>query len=139
MDTKELRIGNYTDPGRIIEISENHIVFDDGFGKFNTKHIVDGLDHVKPIPITEQWLIDFGFKIAGFVKSIYSLNIDEKHYLAFDTSINKMALAINNLEIDTRYEVEELFIVLPEIKHVHQLQNLLYILTGNDLIYTPSK
>lgn len=72
----------------------------------------------KPIPITEAWLKMLGFK--HYVNHSYA--IGDFHY-------NLLEKTINNI-------VSESF--KPEIKHVHQLQNLYTALTGKELIYNPA-
>ena len=68
----------------------------------------------KPIPITEEWLLRFGFEDTGclrFKKGIWDVAFmsDSTIYFRFD----KQNIA--------------------ELKHVHQLQNLYQALTGEDL------
>jgi hypothetical protein len=72
----------------------------------------------EPIPLTEQWLIDFGFEY----NKIY------------------MAYLLGEFQIDTNFENTPKFSCYIEmlnediqIKYVHQLQNLFYILTGEEL------
>jgi hypothetical protein len=78
--------------------------------------IVDiNLKDVSPIPLTEEWLLKFGFskyhsnlfvlEKSGF--SIHFYMLHEYYYLSFD-----------NRRI--------------EIKYVHQLQNLFFVLNGGE-------
>lgn len=58
IDPKELRIGNYVK------------LQDKGVYKIDCGHDIDeidssyGTDYCKPIPITEQYLLDFGFEMV---------------------------------------------------------------------------
>ena len=67
MEVKDLRIGNYLDyygqPCIVLEIKRNQYIecgyFNDSIGferKLTEKH------SPKPIPLSEQWLLDFGFE-----------------------------------------------------------------------------
>lgn len=87
---------------------------------------IEGLDEVqlnrssiKPIPITEEWLVRFGFKINSGVSS--------REFL------------MKNIKVCNHYEKGFLFIVDwwhsgIMIQSVHQLQNLYFALTGEELI-----
>jgi hypothetical protein len=63
MKSKELRIGNYVDLGnrigKIHEIySKSCVVVD----LEETQDTIEDYERTKPIPLTEEWLINFGFK-----------------------------------------------------------------------------
>jgi hypothetical protein len=80
------------------------------------------LDNVGAIPLTEEWLIKF-----GFVKDA------DGSYLKF-----KMAIFLDkrfkyNLYLQTEETSSKWFEVGIKIKHVHQLQNLYFALTGEEL------
>ena len=117
MEASEVRIGNLL----------NH---NNGFvvGPFtvNSIHISDlerGNDYAKeyePIPLTEEWLIKFGFGFKeydslGWIESpsdmFYSLKKRGEYYYPYETD--------NVIQF--------------ELKYVHQLQNLYFALTGEEL------
>lgn len=75
-------------------------------------HWIDDL--IQPIPLTEEWLFKF-----GFVKKDFGLRVD---YYANTKALWKIKF-INNV-----YKRDRI-----EIKHVHQLQNLYFALTGHEL------
>ena len=108
MDSKELRIGNTI----LYKGVEVNITADD-FIEFERNL----LDLSKPIPLTEEWLIKFGFG-EYFLNDGYRLNNfvldDDFRFHVIDS---------------TDYGV----IVARNIKHVHQLQNLYFALTGKEL------
>ena len=74
---------------------------------------------VKPIPLTEEWLLKFGFKKdtmsfwGGWLSPSFDLGSQ---------------LRIRTYSEDT-YQMREV-----RLKHVHQLQNLYFALTGEELI-----
>jgi len=73
---------------------------------------------IKPIPLTEEWLVKF-----GFVK-----NDCDNYELEYTFKLNASFTIINK---DRGY----FYIDAPnhEIKYVHQLQNLYFALTGEEL------
>ena len=72
-------------------------------------------DNWKPIPLTEEWLLKFGFvkKEIGYSKLT---SMEECFLISFGKHININGVKFNN-----------------EIKYVHQLQNLYFALTGEEL------
>jgi hypothetical protein len=117
METNELRIGNlvYCN-GRIETIDLN------SFGtQWNNS---DGrllFDEYKPIPLTEEWLVKFGFWYDG--------NQQEARY-----NISMMGYDCVLIEGKRAFEfwVDDEY-CLVDIKYVHELQNLYKVLTGHDL------
>lgn len=110
MKPNELRIGNYYYWGQDNEILQVTL-FD--FYELYTGE--ENIDSWKPIPLTEEWLLKFGFKYnkkeMGFLK--------------------------DNFHIEVRGYGCPVFVYptfhLTDIKHVHQLQNLYFSLTGEEL------
>ena len=70
-------------------------------------------DLIKPIPLTEEWLLKFGYTEEDF----------ETGKIIIVTENNKLIGFIIN-----KYSYS------PIIKYVHQLQNLYFALTGTELI-----
>ena len=95
MKANELRIGNY--------------VYDNLGGVLKIKGIsLDStLSHIKPIPLTEEWLLKFG--LMSIKTELGFWNNGDAIYFSygFEKSI--------------------------ELKYVHQLQNLYFALTGEEL------
>ena len=126
MDSKELRIDNF------IRLKENGNIFDvqvvgtrcESIDVYNngiyTSYLKNIDYYLEPIPLTEEWLVKFGFKIV--VKNaekngvLICYNIKEKTYdfVLRDSFYNK------------KFTVSKL-------KHVHQLQNLYFALTNEEL------
>jgi hypothetical protein len=84
-----------------------------------------GCDNYQPIPLTEEWLLKFGFidlnERCG-LKGIFSI-INKHIYINIET--------MSYCEIDYEQNIIDIIIV----QHVHQLQNLYFALTGEELIY----
>ena len=73
--------------------------------------------HFKPIPITEEWLLKFGFVQSQDIDTIFGLKLNDFWY-------------INEFQIRNNFNS----ILLDfELKYVHQLQNLYFALTGTHL------
>ena len=103
MEAKELRIGSWVQPEH---------------GKSNyqitAKDILDisqGRFPIEPIPLTEEWLIKFGFKQWG----------------------DKYTFGLKGINIHHRQRGFVLRKSVPVIQYVHQLQNLYFALTGEEL------
>ena len=73
----------------------------------------------KPIPLTEEWLEKLGFEC---------LYTDDEHYFYID-SIRGFYVNSNFQNIDCEYD----------LKYVHQLQNLYFALTNEELTYEQQK
>lgn len=82
-------------------------------------HIDRHPEFYKPIPLTEEWLVKFGFE-----KSIYHCDIYELNKNGFEISFDFKDRVINGCYL----ECIEL-----DIKYVHQLQNLYFALIGKEL------
>lgn len=110
----ELRINNY------YELKGNVL----GGGVCQLKNLNDFIhignliesDLVKPIILTNEWLINFGFKetkenkkIKWFTKDRLDIVLGEENFIVFD------------------------HLVIKNIKYVHQLQNLYFAFTGSEL------
>lgn len=112
MIASELRIGNYVQcDGKIYTIGETDFV--DVF-------------YYEPIPITEDWLVKFGFEKK------YNRYSEENYFM-----INGFGLCIVNLAKcyapATLYDGIQFIRKGINIIYVHQLQNLYFALTGKEL------
>ena len=117
----ELKIGNYVEyslsniPQRIKSIifsSEGYVV------NFLDSDFANVVEKIKPIPITEEWLLSFGFNKSGstIYKNIGRIEIGtiangKRFYIQIGTE---------NVTLNTKY--------------VHQLQNLYFAITGDELV-----
>jgi hypothetical protein len=123
MKSTELRIGNLLRDKvsktelKVIELTENNIitkVIDRS--KFPLK---DGWG-IEPIPLNEEWLLKFGFEEQ--VNDYYSKN---EYKISFNDDLTKFYFLF--FEIGDWYK---------ELEHVHQLQNLYFALTNEELTLT---
>ena len=117
MKANELRLNNYVNNcGEIITVDgiDDNDVFNKNIGEIP-------LHSIQPIQITEQWLIVFGFEKKGDV--FYNIPIKNKGILW-------VYLEREFCELGTicGYSFAEI-----DCKHIHQLQNLHFALTGTEL------
>ena len=114
MKASELRIGSWV----FSEETESNFVIDEhSFSAIAVEHI----DAIKPIPLTEEWLVRFGFEKYNLNNFTLSWGGVLFYYRISDRSFRK------------GYRVMEK-ICFTEVKHVHQLQNLYFAITGEELI-----
>jgi len=108
MKENELRIGNYYDNNN------------GGFSQVTANVISEVWEAertwCKPIPLTEEWLLKFGF---------------EKNDNGFFNLINDSEVEI--LIRDDFWTCDGIVFSLFNLKSVHQLQNLFFALTGEEL------
>ena len=82
------------------------------------------INNFSPIPITEEWLLKFGFGKD---------NEFDNHFIDNGSLKNE----IIRIATDSNYFTIDLFggqvFEIPNIKHIHQLQNLYFSLTGKEL------
>jgi len=113
MNAKELRIGNYCNVNdKIWKINPFDIVQLDAF-KHDKSYIA--------IPLTEEWLLRF-----GFVKT------PTKYYIG---ELNDLCNRDLDLVLTTNKNIISYQDYLHPIHYVHQLQNLYFVLTGEELKY----
>lgn len=126
MDVRELRIGNYVDGIKYInsEMVVSSIGYQSMPGEDNL-YLINSYPAYgfKPIPLTEEWLLRFGFT-------------GNKGYMRKDNDYSMHFEYVNdgwecNVCFGSYCEDSE---SLEHIKYVHQLQNLYYALTGKELI-----
>lgn len=127
MTKEELRVGN------IIEV--NHFEYGDMYASVTSindvgdlcLHLLDErftkeeyectMNEVTPIPITEELLLEIGFKQCGYLfKTLFieMYEVEKGWHLHIDNERFETALSIT-------------------IKYVHQLQNAYYLATGKEL------
>lgn len=120
IDVHELRIGNWLTDNR------NGKHFNIGSIKSNFYDVSVNemyLGFIDPIPLTHEILEKCGFEKHGRWNYlvIYEESIDNT-FIEFDCDLNEVSLFLNNESLTMKH-----------IKHVHQLQNLIFALTGEEL------
>lgn len=114
MKANELRIGNYINGGgcpRIVISIEK----DGCISEPIDNSTVDFSKGIEPIPLTEEWLVKFGWELTP-------LNASFKRYN------RKSGFMIIEVYDDNKFWAEYIY-----VKYVHQLQNLYFSLTGEEL------
>ena len=144
MKANELRIGNYLHAIINQEIDRGNGIIEDvevcevvkvmGFDPFQNMIWCDSELYIEnynlqPIPLTGEWLERFGFEKASGDYVRYDLKATEDVYILYadDYScglFNSKESEENELGVIPNWET---------IKHVHQLQNLYFALTGEEL------
>lgn len=117
----ELRIGNYIQREDLVSRElrfEQVLELCDKVTTTGPVKVVCDYNDIKPIPLTEQWLLDFGFE-----KPAHSFIGDVFHLSEWDEHPNNWCVAMNKNNA----------IIFKRLKHVHQLQNLYFALTGEEL------
>ena len=129
MKTTELRIGNF------IQDQFDDIITVDGLDDIDVYSSYCGdipVHAVKPIPLNEQWLLDFGFKeviVGPFIKEYEGATLIVYIIDGVGECIFKHYSSYSENDIDAVNVV----CLLP-VSHVHQLQNLYFALTQEELI-----
>ena len=132
----DLRVGNLVDIGgthTIIESINNSLLciksdnneYEDYYGYWVSTDLCEGekIQDIKPIPLTEEWLLRFGFEFDIF----YQKHTNGKICIYWCNKICLFSWCKSHREDILRYEYPE---------YVHQLQNLYFALTGEELILT---
>jgi hypothetical protein len=127
MKANELRINNYYElKGSVL-----------GGGICQLKNLKDFIhigdliesDLVKPIPLTEEWLLKFGFKkneIPTALKEFYIVNYQLENFVVY--------LLENSFEIELINKNKDQFnLFINPKKQVHTLQNIYFAITNNEL------
>jgi hypothetical protein len=123
MKANELRVGNYISLLGIDKQVEGIANLRNRRDMYwiTCKDIVDvKIIHFKPILLTEEWLLKFGFEkekiqLTTYTKIKLSITLKTNEYVSGRTYFNSWC------------------ILEKQIEYVHQLQNLYFALTGEEL------
>lgn len=122
MRANELRIGNWVNSqfGGIQQVVD---VMCDGVNTLK----YDGINYefIDPIPLTEEWLLKFGFEYNDYYKN-YKIKADIYYH---SVKLDDGVWCYNNDYSDAGCYF------ISEIEYVHQLQNLYFALTQTELVY----
>lgn len=117
MKASELRIGNLFQDAKDRLCSVNEIYKDIEECRIESIHGCITSLPIKPIPLTEEWLLKFGFKEYGGTTKAFEI---EKCVIDFD--VRKIWTYQFNHEVESNI-----------VEYVHQLQNLVHALTNEEL------
>ena len=126
MKATELRIGNYIKLMFNYEDYETIQVTSDELVDVDKKQA-----DYEPFPLTEEWLYKFGFENIDKSDNDYITYTDPNHdyYLQIDVRKKDGKYAILDNSFDDLRDFS-----MVDISYVHQLQNLYFALTGEELI-----
>jgi hypothetical protein len=140
MEARELRIGNYLIIDGILVRVRSVYSFTNGSFKnnegtveayrydsiFEPKKISAGINRFEPIPLTEEWLVKFGF-IKG--EDSYSF----RGFFLENRNTDPFLPQLKREKLKDSFGVWRNNNFLTNIKHVHQLENLYFALTNQEL------
>lgn len=121
MEIRELRIGNLIDRNGLMEVKGINLTTVRVYDHYNKCSISHGFPvySFKGIELTPEWLERLGFyKCDGRSGELYSIKFNDKNIIGYWL-------------IDGATNVGEF--IPQDKKYVHQLQNLFYSLTGEEL------
>ena len=125
MKANELRIGNWVKHKGFADTQVESI---HEAGINSVYDLYTGFEYIEPIPLTEEWLVRLGFQklrdnlFYMLLKNYYSASIAVKLW---------GGKWVVELTVGSGLDVEGED--MAHIKYVHQLQNLHFALTGNEL------
>jgi hypothetical protein len=128
MKPEELRIGNWVHHEirwsyrQLGAIHSFDFQWDDEDWHALGERTID-LNEISPIPLTEEWLKKFGFKDPPKNGMAYRMNINSSDELCWYRQDDSLRYQTQGSGFTRNFG----------IKYVHQLQNLYYALTGNEL------
>lgn len=117
MQASELRVGNYLQGQKVVQVQsilgKNSIGI--GYGDPYRVNTDDEFSPcLLPITLTEEWLVKLGFKFNSD-SNVYSID----NFFIYTEAYNKIIITYDCL--------------MRSVEYVHQLQNLYFALTGEEL------
>jgi hypothetical protein len=138
MEANELRIGNYVTEEVLGKCEVYEIHYDTVWvlvnnitieGKENTRSFHLSINHLNPIPLTEEWLLKFGFKEQIGFSKIIGLDLLKSFEVAHN-DLDKWYCYFRNFN---KGLLDDFVLLRSDLKHVHQIQNLYFALTNEEL------
>lgn len=123
MEAKELKLGNYVQEHSVrVEVNKQFFA--------RLIKYPNEINDYQPIPLTEEWLKKFGFE--------YYVEVDQWLHVKgidrfSDCEINYYKKSLTSVYKWIDEKGYYIFDLKLKIKHVHQLQNLYFALTGDEL------
>ncbi len=125
MEAKELRIGNYVS-------HINHSKWYPQVGIALLTEILNDSHEFHPIPLTEEWLLEFGFN-KEYTHGYIGIDVHNSDFVLTYPTI------MGEFQQDFAFEFNSgRLSKFKEIKYVHELQNFYFALTGEELQYNPT-
>jgi len=117
MEVKELMLGNYLHEEGV------GVIIVESLNSYGGEEINEdsATGYIEAIPLTDEWLLKFGFELEN-------LSIgDRKVYLIKDTGFR--------IDLTTLLALNDEHMAISDLKmqYVHQLQNLYFAITGDEL------
>ena len=132
MKANELRIGNCVEfLGKPVKIKGIYAL-DKRLDMYYLKiddYIDSKIIHFKPIPLTEEWLLKFGFELSKFHLTQYNVKLFKLN--GYGVQFKEWESYYGKKSMDWVFIIHSFDSV--KLEHVHQLQNLYFALTGEDL------
>lgn len=127
LKTSELRLGNYIQvEGKICKIDgiQPHWVWFDNISSSN-------MDNIEPIPLDSDWLLKLGLISSGNERQLlFELPKFIQEKCQADSGYKKSAFFFNNRhDINSYMDCQ----TRRAVKYVHEIQNLVFALTGEEL------
>jgi len=128
MKSTEMRVGNWAMGNKPFQLKANDI------GLASAHELLTQKERWESIPLTEEWLINFGFKVETTTNesrlkwTLGKFGIMQVLWMDEDCDYTFNLWKTPNGDL-TYYAHGD----IPHIKHVHQLQNLYYCLVGEEL------
>jgi len=125
MKATELRIGNYVDITKCTEDPIEEIMYYEKVTSVEQRFIGSQsstgnlAEFIDPIPLTEEWLLRFGFKESKTFFGHNSFEKDGYHLIKNGKYFEFLVIGSS--------------VILAKIKYVHKLQNLYFALMGEEL------
>jgi hypothetical protein len=123
MKTSELRVGNYY---YVCSTNQIEIVT----GKTLLQIFTGKLSCMKPIPLTEEWLLKFDMELTDGFSSSRKLYLNN-----YENDISKITYSPKEKLLRLSNGQSKGTMLIPHIKYVHQLQNIYFALTGIELTF----
>lgn len=124
IQAKELRIGNFIKS----KYGDGILELQDITVKGYSAEWID-YDNYEPIPLTEEWLLKFGF-VKKYPKGWVASGED---YFQFKEFLICSRKQFNSFCWEWKKPFTTSSITVTDFKYVHELQNLVFALTGEEL------
>jgi hypothetical protein len=126
IDSKEIRIGNYVfdkdwDAARPIGATDIYNM------------AIKGSENYQPIELTPEWVERCGFESTSKTEDVFKYSFSESHYILIGKLRKNIEFTMFELWFTDNNGDAAFPYTLPDINHLHTLQNLIHSLTGKEL------